>query len=88
MNTEQLLAAIDEVRHDVDAWDYNITTRVYTVRTGPFTCTVKPIGLGWWYEVKHKEAGHLTTASVDTANEGRRLALDYATLYLQANVNA
>jgi len=88
MKTAELLTAIDEVRHDVDAWDYNITTRVYTVRTGPFTCTVKPIGLGWWWEVKHKDAGTLTTTNADTAAEGRRLALDYCELYVQANVHA
>lgn len=88
MNTDQLLSAIDEVRHDVDQWDHDIATRQYITRIGPFTCTVRPMAKSWSYEVKHEQAGLLTTLMADTAAEARRLALDYATTYLQANVHA
>jgi len=88
MNTEQLLAAIDEVRHDVDRWDHDIATRQYITRIGPFVFTVRPMAAGWSYEVKHEQAGLLTTLMADTAPEARRLALDYATIYAQANVHA
>lgn len=88
MNTEQLLAAIDEVRHDVDQWDHDVATRQYITRIAPFTFSVRPMGAGWSYEVKHEQAGLLTTLMADTAAEARRLALDYATTYVQANVLA
>ena len=87
MNTEQILAAIDEVRHDVDAWNHATDTRTYTCTAGPLTLSVRPFGTSWMYEVRHEQEGVVGTLSVNSAAEGRRLALDFATLYLQ-QVNA
>lgn len=80
MNTANTLAAIDDVRHDVDAWNHDTPTRTYTVAVGPFSLKVKPLGAGWCYDVRHEQEGLLVALMAETAAEARRLALDYATL--------
>lgn len=78
MTKEDIIAQLDRLREDRDAWEYNATERCHTVRVDDYTISIHyQDGLHYW-TVEHDRFGTLLEdAMANLISHARHAAIDF-----------